>query len=151
MTAWERESEELLGRSGAVAAIVPGHWAERDYVGMVDGLRRRLPALRQPFAMGAERRGAVRLDPLAGDDRWRRRRIDPNGPSSILSSSGTEALPKLVLYSHNGMANLRVVPSRSRISAAVTGGPPVSFSVTRRRISASASACRYKSSTICTK
>ena len=76
MTAWERESEELLGRSGAVAAIVPGHWAERDYVGMVDGLRRRLPALRQPFAMGAERRGAVRLDPLAGDDRWQCQHLD---------------------------------------------------------------------------
>src|SRR5262249_15459570 len=46
-------------------------------------------------------------DPLAGDDRWRRRRIDPNGPASILVSSGTEALPKLVLYSHNGMAGGR--------------------------------------------
>ncbi|HXM56436.1 MAG TPA: class I adenylate-forming enzyme family protein [Candidatus Dormibacteraeota bacterium] len=107
MTAWERESEELLGRSGAVAAIVPGHWAERDYVGMVEGLRRRLPALRRPFAMGAERRGAVRLEPESGEDRWRRRRIDANGPACILVSSGTEALPKLVLYSHNGMAGGR--------------------------------------------
>jgi non-ribosomal peptide synthetase component E (peptide arylation enzyme) len=107
MTARERESAELLGRSGAVAAIVPAHSTEHDHVTMVAGLGRRLPALRRILAVGGERRGAVRLDPLAGDDRWRRRRIDPNGPASILVSSGTEALPKLVLYSHNGMVGGR--------------------------------------------
>src|SRR5215471_10826647 len=74
---------------------------------MVGELSRRMPALRRTFALGAERRGAVRLDPLSGDDRWRRRRIDPNAPACILVSSGTEALPKLVLYSHNGMAGGR--------------------------------------------
>src|SRR5262249_16888404 len=49
-------------------------------------------------------------------------------------------------YSQIGTAYLRVVPSRSRISATVAPGPCDSRSATRRRISASTSACRYTSS-----
>ena len=45
-------------------------------------------------------------------------------------------------YSHTGTAYLRVVPNRSRISATVAPVPLRKRSVTRRRISASASALR---------
>ena len=108
MTAWEWESEELLGRSGAAAAVVPASSAGVDLPGMLAGLRGRLPALRRVFAVGgAARAGAAPLDPLTGSDRWRRLDIDPDGPACILASSGTEALPKLVLYSHNAMAGGR--------------------------------------------
>lgn len=45
-------------------------------------------------------------------------------------------------YSQMGTANLRVVPSRSRISATVRPVPSASLSATRLRNSASASLCR---------
>src|SRR5207244_3081174 len=44
--------------------------------------------------------------------------------------------------SHSGMAYLRVVPSRSRISATSKPGPPDSFSVISFRMPASTSACK---------
>ena len=55
---------------------------------------------------------------------------------------GAGAAPFRVLGDPND-DDFRVVPSRSRISATVSPGPPAdSFSVTSRRISASASLCR---------
>jgi non-ribosomal peptide synthetase component E (peptide arylation enzyme) len=104
----ERETEMLLGRSRAVALVVARHFGGHDYAKMVDGLRPDLPGLRQVFVLGEPYADFVPLDPiLAGDeagDEWVPRQIDPDAPARILVTSGTEAAPKMVLFSHNAIA-----------------------------------------------
>jgi non-ribosomal peptide synthetase component E (peptide arylation enzyme) len=107
MTAWEREMTELLGRSGAVAAIVRGRHGERDHAAMLESLRGRLPSLRHVFVLGEGGAASVPLDVLSGDDRWCRRKIDANAPAWIMVTSGTESLPKLLLYSANATVGAR--------------------------------------------
>jgi non-ribosomal peptide synthetase component E (peptide arylation enzyme) len=107
MAAWERELTELLGRSGAVAAIVRGRHGDRDQAAMIESLRDRLPALRHIFVLGEGGTGSIHLDLLAGNAGWRRREIDPDAPAWIMVTSGTESLPKLVLYSANATVGAR--------------------------------------------
>jgi hypothetical protein len=66
----------------------------------------------------------------------------PHTPANFRKSPSRLVTPARSRYSHSGTANLRVVPSRSRISATVKPAPTASFWVMIRRISASASAWR---------
>ncbi|WP_434443775.1 class I adenylate-forming enzyme family protein [Lentzea sp. E54] len=70
----EREARSLVTRSGAVALIA-------------DGLPGAWPTASLLAPVGA-------FEPV---------RSDPNGPARILVSSGSEAEPKMVLYSHNAL------------------------------------------------
>jgi non-ribosomal peptide synthetase component E (peptide arylation enzyme) len=108
MAAWKPEMTELLGRSGAVAAIVRGRHGDRDLAAMLGSLRGRVPSLRHIFVLGeGGGAGVVPLELVAGDDRWRRREIDADDPAWIMVTSGSESLPRLVLYSANALVGAR--------------------------------------------
>lgn len=85
------EARSLLSRSNAVAAVVAPEFAAR-----TESLRADLPALRHVITAVSAISG-----PSAD---FRHVPRDPDGPARVLVSSGSEAEPKLVLYSHNALA-----------------------------------------------
>ncbi|MDA0567820.1 fatty acid--CoA ligase family protein [Streptomonospora sp. S1-112] len=67
------------------------------------------------FTFGAAPPGAVSVDdplagtgdPVASGRAWRPAAVDPESPARILVTSGSEAEPKMIAYSHNAMAGGR--------------------------------------------
>lgn len=104
----EHESRTLLQRSGAVAAVAASGIGGCHSAELLDPVRRDLPALRDVFVIGEPYGDFTHLDPvLCGEtatDHWSPRSIDPDGPARILVTSGTEATPKMVVFSHHAMA-----------------------------------------------
>ncbi|MCX2729635.1 fatty acid--CoA ligase family protein [Saccharopolyspora sp. NFXS83] len=93
-----RDTRSLLGRSRAAAAIF----------GSVDDAEdaRTLPCLRRIFTFGAGESGPRSLDD-APPARWAARPQDAEAPVRILVTSGSEAEPKMIAYSHNAMCGGR--------------------------------------------
>lgn len=83
-----RDSVSLLGRSRAAALITVA--------------RPELPALCPVFVFGPAPEGCVSLDagPVPAEP-WASPLLDPDGPARILVTSGSEAEPKMIAYSHN--------------------------------------------------
>ncbi|MEU5692354.1 class I adenylate-forming enzyme family protein [Actinosynnema sp. NPDC020468] len=81
----ELEARSLVGRSGAVAVVLD------------DGVHHDLGA--PPWL----RHVLTPADLLGPDEPFTPVRSDPDGPARILVSSGSEAEPKMVLYSHNAL------------------------------------------------
>lgn len=104
----ERESRALLARSEAVAAVVAAGIGGCDTAQLLESVRHDLPALRHVYVVGERYGDFAPLDPVlggeAGTDHWSPPGIDPDGPARILVTSGTEATPKMVVFSHNAMA-----------------------------------------------
>ncbi|MEW6477155.1 MAG: AMP-binding protein [Actinomycetota bacterium] len=106
------EVRSLLARSQAVACLCARRLRDFDYAAMLADLRPELPALRHVAVLGGGDAGQA-TEPLDGVDS-----IDavlsaagpppprpaiavgPHDPARILVTSGTEAAPKMVLYSH---------------------------------------------------
>ena len=110
-----RDVVALLGRSRAGALITaPGT------VKAALDRRCELPDLRELWTFGRPVAGARGLNRPCGDEirRWRPARPDPEAPARILISSGSEAEPKMVAYSHNAMAG-----GRGNYLAALRLGP----------------------------
>jgi acyl-CoA synthetase (AMP-forming)/AMP-acid ligase II len=110
-----RDAAGLLGRA-RVAAVITGAATAQALV----GLRSTLPHLQAVFVSGPPPAGCRSLDPwldAPADPPWHRVHIDPEAPVRILVSSGSEAEPKMVAYSHNAMAG-----GRANYLRAVTGG-----------------------------
>lgn len=108
----EREAASLLRRSGAVAVIAATEHRERRHAAGLLALRPELPALRTVIATGpadAVPEGAVALARLLRTDpaSCTPARPDPDSAARILVSSGSEAEPKMVAYSHNALAGGR--------------------------------------------
>ena len=100
------EVRSLLARSGAVACLVARRLRDFDYAAMLADLAPELPALRHVGVLG-DSAGATGCDSL--DERLAAPgpppprpavTIGPHDPARILVTSGTEAAPKMVLYSH---------------------------------------------------
>ena len=98
------EVRSLLSRSGAVACLFVRRLRDFDYAAMMADLRPELPALKHLAVLG---------DPAAGCDSLGARlhapgpppprpavAVGPHDPARIIVTSGTEAAPKMVLYSH---------------------------------------------------
>ncbi|GAA3359480.1 class I adenylate-forming enzyme family protein [Saccharopolyspora gregorii] len=109
-----RDTRSLLGRSRAAAAIF-GSAADADDA-------RELPELRHVFTFGAGESGPRSLDD-APAARWAAREQDPEAPVRILVTSGSEAEPKMIAYSHNAMAGGRANYVRGLADAAREPGP----------------------------
>jgi non-ribosomal peptide synthetase component E (peptide arylation enzyme) len=111
----EQETRMLLGRSKATAAVVCKTFGGHDHQGMVEGLRADLPDLRTILTVGGD--GVPSLDDAlrGGPSTWTASAISPDAPVRVIATSGTEAAPKMLLYSHNAIAGpLSVVAGRLR-------------------------------------
>lgn len=101
----EQETRMLLGRSGAVAAVVISEFGGHDYGRMVESLRGDLPALRVVLGVGeyADTTGALDEALVGGPSTWVPRELPADSPVRVIATSGTEAAPKMLLWSHNGI------------------------------------------------
>ncbi|MET9887747.1 class I adenylate-forming enzyme family protein [Streptomyces sp. NPDC006430] len=105
------EAESLLRRAGATAVIAATEHRDTRPAADLRTLARSLPALRHVIAAGpgAAPEGTVAfLDVLRADPAgFVPARPDPDSAARILVSSGSEAEPKMVAYSHNALAGGR--------------------------------------------
>ncbi len=104
-----RDAHSLLTRSRAGAVITVAGVAGVAAAANLVELRADLPFLRMVFVFGTAPAGCRSLDegltnPPSG---WSAARVDPDAPARVLVSSGSEAEPKMVAYSHNAMAGGR--------------------------------------------
>ncbi len=117
-----RDSLHLLGRSGATGVITVQTAGTVPLAANLAALRPALPDLRAVFTFGTAPPGCLPLEPWLADAeagrRWRDAPVDPEAPARILVSSGSEAEPKMVAYSHNAM-----VGGRGNYVLAVHGRP----------------------------
>ncbi|MGW8765630.1 class I adenylate-forming enzyme family protein [Streptomyces sp. NPDC055815] len=106
-----REAESLLRRSRAVAVIAATAHRGAHPAAELHALLPALPALRHVVAAGPgpAPEGTVPLARLARTDAtgFAPARPDPESAARILVSSGSEAEPKMVAYSHNALAGGR--------------------------------------------
>ncbi|MDT0490467.1 class I adenylate-forming enzyme family protein [Streptomyces griseus] len=106
-----KEAESLLGRAEAVAVIAPVDHRGSSHAADLLALFPRLPFLRDVVAVGpgAAPEGAVPWADLLRSDPggFVPARPDPDSAVRILVSSGSEAEPKMIAYSHNALAGGR--------------------------------------------
>ncbi|GLW18749.1 2,3-dihydroxybenzoate-AMP ligase [Streptomyces sp. NBRC 13847] len=126
-----REAASLLGRSGARAVIAATahhgitHARQLAALGQRAGAGGELPSLHTVIAAGPgpAPEGCLPLAELLETeaDDFRPARPDPDAAARILVSSGSEAEPKMVAYSHNALAGGR---GNSLASLLRYGTPP---------------------------
>ncbi|PRH79992.1 pentalenene synthase [Streptomyces solincola] len=105
------EAECLLRRAQAVAVIAAVEHRDFRHAADLHALTRSLPDLRHVVAVGPGEApegtvawtGLMRSDPKA----FTPARPDPDSAARILVSSGSEAEPKMIAYSHNALAGGR--------------------------------------------
>ncbi|WP_180687603.1 class I adenylate-forming enzyme family protein [Streptomyces gossypiisoli] len=106
-----REAASLLARSEAVAVIAAAEHRGNQHAADLLALAGELPALRAVIAAGpgTTPEGAVALPELLRTDpkAFVPARPHPDSAARILVSSGSEAEPKMVAYSHNALAGGR--------------------------------------------
>ncbi|WP_410577121.1 class I adenylate-forming enzyme family protein [Amycolatopsis sp. lyj-108] len=110
----DRDAVSLLRRSEAVVVITV---ADHHGYPCAERIRKHadaLPMLRAVVVAGdgvTGPPGCVPIEALfaATSDEFAPREIDPDGPARILVTSGSEAEPKMVVYSHNALAGGRGV------------------------------------------
>jgi acyl-CoA synthetase (AMP-forming)/AMP-acid ligase II len=106
----EAELPHLLSLSKAVAAIVPSKLKDIDFPALYAALKPKLPELQQVFALGEPsphadsyesllRRGSEEAVKALGP-------IDPDAPGDLMLSSGTTSMPKVSVFSSNGLMAL---------------------------------------------
>ncbi|MFJ8078251.1 class I adenylate-forming enzyme family protein [Streptomyces sp. NPDC096176] len=107
----EREAASLLRRAEAVAVIAATEHRGNHHAAGLSALTGELPALRTVIAAGpgTAPEGTVALSALLRTDpkSFTAARPDPDCAARILVSSGSEAEPKMVAYSHNALAGGR--------------------------------------------
>ncbi|MEU6949346.1 class I adenylate-forming enzyme family protein [Streptomyces sp. NPDC046316] len=106
-----REAESLLRRAGAVAVVAATAHRDTHPATELHAVAPRLPALRHVVATGpgSAPEGTVAFSRLLRSDPtgFVPARPDPESAARILVSSGSEAEPKMVAYSHNALAGGR--------------------------------------------
>ncbi|MCG8927750.1 class I adenylate-forming enzyme family protein [Lentzea sp. CC55] len=119
----DREAASLLSRSGAVAVVTTTLHGDYPCAGRTRALAGELPELRTVIAAGdgPVPAGCVPVTALLAADpaRFSPASPDPDGPARILVTSGSEAAPKMVLYSHNAL-----VGGRGRFIGELIGDTP---------------------------
>ncbi|MER6447193.1 class I adenylate-forming enzyme family protein [Streptomyces venezuelae] len=105
------EAECLLRRAEAVAVIAATEHREFRHAADLSTLAGTLPALRHVISAGpgATPEGTIQLSGLLRSDPsgFVPARPDPDSAARILVSSGSEAEPKMIAYSHNALAGGR--------------------------------------------
>ncbi|MEI5098004.1 class I adenylate-forming enzyme family protein [Streptomyces sp. PmtG] len=105
------EAVSLLRRAEAVAVVAAAEHRGASPAAALTEAAAALPTLRHVVAVapGAVPEDAVSFRELLRSDpaEFTAERPDPDGPARILVSSGSEAEPKMVAYSHNALAGGR--------------------------------------------
>ena len=106
----DHDVRALLRRSRASVAVTSRHYADLDVAELYQGLRPELPNLGHIVVDGPAAPGTTALDDLLAGPALDRETVEPIDPDSavrMLVSSGTEAEPKIVAYSHNALVGGR--------------------------------------------
>jgi acyl-CoA synthetase len=106
----DRDVRALLRRSRASVAVASRHYADLDVAELYQGIRPQVPDLTHLVVDGPAAPGTTALADLLpgpGLDRDTVEPIDPDSAVRMLVSSGTEAEPKIVAYSHNALVGGR--------------------------------------------
>ncbi|WP_055490840.1 class I adenylate-forming enzyme family protein [Streptomyces sp. TP-A0356] len=98
-----KEAATLLSGARAACVIVPGTHRGHDYLTPVLALARTLPELRTVVSAQRTDRSPCLADLLRSEPAVPAR-PDPDGAARIMVSSGSEAAPKMVAFSHNALA-----------------------------------------------
>ncbi|ATY16466.1 pentalenene synthase [Amycolatopsis sp. AA4] len=120
-----RDAARLLARSGAVAVLTVAQHGEYACAAGLRALAAELPDLRAVIAVGTETPpGCVPIHALLAADAsgFRPVRPDPGSAARILVTSGSEAEPKMVAYSHNALAG-----GRGAMMAGLCDGDPAAM------------------------
>ncbi len=106
----DRDVRALLRRSRASVALTCRHYADVDVAELYQSLRPEVPDLAHIVVDGPAAPGTIALDDLLAGPAldWDTvPPIDPDSAVRMLVSSGTEAEPKIVAYSHNALVGGR--------------------------------------------
>ena len=109
------EVKYMLEHSESSLLIIPREFRRFDYINMIDGLRKELPALKHVLVIGGNKlpEGMLSFEEFM-ETRWEDRRDplslkgikpDPNDVMLIMFTSGTEAEPKGVLHTYNTLVH----------------------------------------------
>lgn len=101
----DQETRLLLGGSGASSVVAVDEFGGHDHLAMLRSLRGELPSLQTVFTVGPATSGALSLAEALtpGDSTWKPQPISPDNAARVIATSGTEAAPKMLLYSHNAI------------------------------------------------
>jgi acyl-CoA synthetase len=102
----DRDVRTLLRTSRADLAITSRYYADTDLAELYQDVASELPGLAHIVVDGPAAPGSPTLDELMSGPVLKGdtvKRIDPNSAVRMLVSSGTEAEPKIVAYSHNAL------------------------------------------------
>ncbi|GAA2360588.1 hypothetical protein GCM10009854_44620 [Saccharopolyspora halophila] len=109
---WRMVVAELaVAAVGAVALPYPASGGTRDTTSLLGRSRAAAGIFDDPADLEAAARiptaRALLFDSLRGSDDWSAPELDPEAPVRILVTSGSQAEPKMIAYSHNAMAGGR--------------------------------------------
>jgi acyl-CoA synthetase len=128
----DRDVRALLRRAQASVAVISRHYANVDVAELYQAVRPEVPDLAHIVVDGPAAPGTTALDDLLAGlalDCDTVESIDPNSAVRMLVSSGTEAEPKIVAYSHNALVGgrgrflARLVPPEGSLMRGMFGVP----------------------------
>jgi acyl-CoA synthetase (AMP-forming)/AMP-acid ligase II len=102
-----RDTLTLLRRSRATVAVVAHKVGDHRYADALDALRPELPDLRTVLVAGADGPDSLESWLAYGPPLAAAVPVDASAPARILVSSGSEAAPKMIVYSHDALAGGR--------------------------------------------
>jgi acyl-CoA synthetase (AMP-forming)/AMP-acid ligase II len=111
------EVRSLLQRTGAVAFLCARRTRDFDHAEMAVDLQPELPSLRFVAVLGEAHPAWASLDAVleGPDPGLPGASVSPTDPLRIIVSSGTEAAPKTMLYSHDSIAGIANLLLRLRL------------------------------------
>ncbi|MEU5162522.1 class I adenylate-forming enzyme family protein [Streptomyces sp. NPDC020875] len=125
-----QDTYAMFRRARPTVAVITRQVGETDYGALMEELRPELPELREVFVTGEPLPGMRSVDALLAElpePPAALPETDPDSVARILVSSGSEAEPKMVAYSHNALAGGRGAFVRSLVRG--EGPPRIMFMV----------------------